>query len=243
MQTEKVTDTQLTCYTPPLPEGSYGVKVFVEGNEVQLSQYTYGSLPTFRSSEGNRPRITRISPASGLPQRVISLYGDFKSRCYLRDVEGCSEANIPIISRIYIGGQSCNLIDEDNGDYYYNLNNTYLRCRFESNEVGGRGLHVYYQSGSTDLNNLDNSSPPMPSIGANRTWTEEASFFADFSSPATIWLIGFIRAPMTAIFIFHLDASSDTDLYLSTDENPDNKVKIANRTNPDSMIVMLQNNT
>lgn len=99
MQIEKGTDTQLACYTPALPPGQYHVQVYVQGNMVPLSQYSSPSSAVFISTPSNTPLITSISPASGFPQRLVSLNGDFKTRCYLRDIEGCSEANVSVISR------------------------------------------------------------------------------------------------------------------------------------------------
>lgn len=99
MLTEEVTDSQLACYTPALPEGSYQVKVFVNDNEIQLSQYPNSRLPYFISTRNNTPLITTITPMSGLPRRIVSINGDFKTYCYLPDVDRCSENDSPIISR------------------------------------------------------------------------------------------------------------------------------------------------
>jgi hypothetical protein len=99
MQIETSTDTQLTCYTPSMPAGEYQVQVYVEGNLVPLSQYSSPNLTTFIATSSNTPQITNISPASGLPQRLVSLNGDFKTQCYLRDTEGCSDADVSVISR------------------------------------------------------------------------------------------------------------------------------------------------
>ncbi|CAF3361993.1 unnamed protein product [Rotaria sp. Silwood1] len=68
----------------------------------------------------------------------------------------------------------------------------------------------------------------MPSVNATKTWTDEASIISQFASSTTVWLIGFLRPPMTATFIFRLETSAYAILYLSTDENPDNIVPILN---------------
>lgn len=96
MYSEKVTETQLACYTPSMPAGQYQVRVRVNGNLIPPSQ---SNSPTFISSITNAPQITQISPVAGLPGRLVSLSGNFKSRCYLRETEGCSAENIPFISR------------------------------------------------------------------------------------------------------------------------------------------------
>ncbi|CAF3653199.1 unnamed protein product [Rotaria sp. Silwood1] len=99
MHNEKVTDTQLTCNTPRLPEGDYQVRVSVEGNPVPISQYSSPSSATFKAHRNYTPQITNISPASGLPWRLVTLTGDFKTECYLRDSRECSPKNVSAISR------------------------------------------------------------------------------------------------------------------------------------------------
>ena len=99
MQTEKCTDTQLACVTPKLSPGDYQVQISVQGNLVPLLQYSSPSAAVFTASARNTPQITSISPGSGLPGRLVSLGGDFKTQCFLREGEGCSEDNVPVISR------------------------------------------------------------------------------------------------------------------------------------------------
>jgi hypothetical protein len=99
MQIETGTDTQLTCYTPAMPAGEYQVRVYVEGDMVPLTQYSSPNSTTFIASPSNTPEITDISPASGLPERLVSLNGDFKTGCYLRDSDDCSDEDVPVISR------------------------------------------------------------------------------------------------------------------------------------------------
>ena len=99
MQIEKGTDTQLTCYTPAMPAGEYQIQVYVQGNLIPLNQYSSPSSTTFRAVPTNTPQITNIAPTSGLPQRLVSLNGDFKTQCYLRDTMDCSGDNVSVISR------------------------------------------------------------------------------------------------------------------------------------------------
>ncbi|CAM4982186.1 unnamed protein product [Rotaria socialis] len=102
--------TLLWIYGTGFAENHFSMLSSTEtSNAVQLTQGN--------DVQSNTPYITKIIPASGLPQRLVTLYGDFKSRCYLREFEGCSEKNSPVISRIYIGGQLCNLIDPNSVSY------------------------------------------------------------------------------------------------------------------------------
>lgn len=83
----------------------------------------------------------------------------------------------------------------------------------------------------------------MPNTNANRTWTGEASYSASFSSAATVWFIGFLRPPIMGAFNFQLETNSPAILYLSTDEDPANKVQIASHTSTNSSRIVLKNNT
>ncbi|CAM4971603.1 unnamed protein product [Rotaria socialis] len=351
LQTEKCTATQLACYTVAMPAGSYIVQIYVNGILIPASQYRNPSYTIFVSSVRNTPIIRGISPASGLPQRLVTVSGDFKSSCYSRDVNGCSRDSDTLIVRIYIGGQLCNLINSIDDNPYSRVNNTQLQCRFESNEVGifnvtmivnnqygrsstavnlyqmsatgqlynfrshalisnvspdsgstqggtiltisgqyfsnssrypvdvnvggepctilssnlttircqismepmdnrtyyhgGRGLHIYNENRFIDLSTLGNATPPMPSVNATKTWTEEASIANQFSSTSTVWLIGLLRPPITATFTFRLQTYSNAILYLSADENLDNAIQIANSisSNLESVPQILYNNT
>lgn len=99
LQSEQGTASQLACYTPRVPARDYLVRVYIQGNIIPLNQYSNPSLATFLARSNNTPQINVISPASGEPQRMVSLSGDFKTNCYLHDDDGCRESNVTVISR------------------------------------------------------------------------------------------------------------------------------------------------
>lgn len=99
MHNDKTTNTQLTCYTPMLPESVYQIRVYVNGNLIPLYQYVDSDRAVFISSLSQTPTITGITPQSGTPQSLIALSGAFRTSCYARDVEGCAQDNNPLISR------------------------------------------------------------------------------------------------------------------------------------------------
>lgn len=101
MHNDKTTNTQLTCYTPELPEGVYQIRVYVNGNLIPLYQYYAANRALFISSPSQTPTITGIIPQSGTPQTLITLNGAFQTPCYSRDVEGCAQDNNPLISRYF----------------------------------------------------------------------------------------------------------------------------------------------
>jgi len=99
MHTDKVTNTQLTCYAPEMPQSLYQVRVYVNGYLIPLYQYYDTTQATFAPMPSQTPTITDIEPQTGPPQTLISLYGNFETACYSRDVTGCSDDNNPLISR------------------------------------------------------------------------------------------------------------------------------------------------
>ena len=99
MHNDKVTDTQLTCYAPPMPESVYQIRAYVNGNLIPLYQYVQKTHATFIPSSSNTPRIYGIQPQTGTPQTLITLSGLFLTACYSRDIDGCAQDNNPLISR------------------------------------------------------------------------------------------------------------------------------------------------
>lgn len=99
MHNDKVTDKQLTCYTPILPESVYQIRVYVNSYLIPIYQYTDRTHATFIPSLGYTPIINSIQPQTGTPQTLINLSGSFYTACYSRDIDGCAQDNNPLISR------------------------------------------------------------------------------------------------------------------------------------------------
>ena len=83
----------------------------------------------------------------------------------------------------------------------------------------------------------------MPNVNANMTWLEDASFVSQDTGNRSVWLIGYLRPPMNMTLTFQLDTNVNSILFLSTDENPDHAVPIANHSSPRSNPIALLNNT
>jgi hypothetical protein len=90
---------------------------------------------------------------------------------------------------------------------------------------------------------LSGSSPPVPTGSATQSWTDDALYVSNTSTVETVWLIGFLRIPTASTFTFTLNTNGAGALWLSTDDNPANKVKIADATTSQSAAISLQNNT
>ncbi|CAF1300760.1 unnamed protein product, partial [Adineta ricciae] len=197
---DKVTNTQLTCYTPVIPEGLYQIRVYSNGNLIPLYQYYNKDQATFAAVPSNTPIIDNISPQSGTPQTLIFLSGTFETECFSRDIVGCSDDNNPLISRVYVGGHLCNLINPVTGTNYSIVTDTDLQCFFEGTEVGlfnismlitnqyGRSSvnsNLYRVSSNEALYNfqsyavITNVSPNNGSIQGGTILTISGNYFSD----------------------------------------------------------------
>jgi len=98
---DEVTDSRLTCYTSAMPSNTYLIRVYENEILIPLDPSTYldQNYALFISSASKTPLINAITPTTGLPQRMVSLSGDFKTSCYSQDSSECSSEDIPIISR------------------------------------------------------------------------------------------------------------------------------------------------
>ncbi|CAF3300635.1 unnamed protein product [Rotaria sp. Silwood2] len=196
---DKVTNTQLTCYTPKMPEGVYQIRVYVNENLIPLYQYYDPKRATFVPMSSQTPTITGITPLTATPRSLISLSGSFKSPCFSRDMDGCSQDNNPLISRIYMGGQLCNVINPITGANYSEVTDSNLLCNFDSNEVGvfnismivtneyGRSMvrsDLYRISATGQLYNfqtyaiVSSVSPTMGSIEGGTTLVVSGQYFS-----------------------------------------------------------------
>ena len=97
-----------------MPVGTYKVKVFVKGQIIPFYQYT--SQAIIRVYSKNTPYISEVTPNSGIPGTLIDIDGDFKTDCFARDKLGCGHEYDTRISRVYFGGQQCELINPATND-------------------------------------------------------------------------------------------------------------------------------
>lgn len=208
---DKGTNTQLTCYTPKMPEGVYQIRVYVNGNLIPLYQYYDAKRATFIPMSSQTPSVIGITPTTGTPHTLVTLSGSFKSACFSRDMDDCSQDNNPLISRIYMGGQLCNMIDPVTGANYSEITDTKLQCSFDSNEVGifnvsmivtneyGRSAvrsDLYRVSPTSQLYNfqtyavVSSVSPTIGSINGGTTLTITGQYFSHSSQYPLVVRIG-----------------------------------------------------
>jgi len=92
--------------------GEYVARVIVDGNFVPAYQYVNGmDSAVVRVGPDSTPLITALSPFKGVPGTFVTLNGDFKTACYLRDTPECADDTGSRIVRVYVGGQQCEMID------------------------------------------------------------------------------------------------------------------------------------
>ncbi|CAF0710276.1 unnamed protein product [Brachionus calyciflorus] len=209
---DKVTSTQITCYVPALPEGKYLVRVKVNGALIPLYQYESIDNAYILASDSNTPKINNIEPYSGTPGSFVNINGDFKTYCYTRDVEECSDDSGARISRVYFGGQICNLIDPVTNNLYGEVTQNRITCKLEGSEINvfnasmlvseqyGRSLtsrDAFFVSPDERIYNfqsypeLSNVSPQTGSVLGETYLTLIGSYFYhDQSLPAQIEIGG-----------------------------------------------------
>ncbi len=87
-------------------------------------------------TDWNTPKITGIAPFSGLPGTFLSISGDFKTYCYLRDSDGCADDSGARITRLFVGSQQCQLINTTSNELFQEVTQNLIKCQFQKNEVG-----------------------------------------------------------------------------------------------------------
>ncbi|XP_021369085.1 fibrocystin-L-like isoform X2 [Mizuhopecten yessoensis] len=98
-------EKQIQCTTPPLKEGTYRVRVAVDG--VDIGEIS--SNIQFSTSSANTPTITSVQPRSGPPGTIVKLCGKIFTDMYGSNQEESSNGRKIFIKRVYVGGQSCEL--------------------------------------------------------------------------------------------------------------------------------------
>ena len=99
MYPAEITTTQLTCSTPAMPEGYYQIRIYVNETLLDSSVYRRPGVTVFQSSPWYTPLITNISSVTGVPGRILTINGDFKTSCYSREIPECASDSVSLISR------------------------------------------------------------------------------------------------------------------------------------------------
>ncbi|XP_043545298.1 fibrocystin-L-like [Chiloscyllium plagiosum] len=141
-------ETQVICYTRPLPKDSYQVVVSVDGVPINANK-----MMVFKSEDHYTPTIERISPLSGLPGQLINISGDIFTNIYGSNKPIDSNLRKTRILRVYAGGMFCDLLQPDSDTLYgLKLDNVYsdsgmMTCKMMGTYVGHHNVSFILDNG------------------------------------------------------------------------------------------------
>ncbi|XP_043545299.1 PKHD1 like 1, tandem duplicate 1 [Chiloscyllium plagiosum] len=205
-------ETQVICYTRPLPKDSYQVVVSVDGVPINANK-----TMVFKSEDHYTPTIERISPLSGLPGQLINISGDIFTDIYGSNKPIDSNLRKTRILRVYAGGMLCELLQPDSDTLYgLKLDNVYsdsgmMTCKMTGTYVGhhnvsfildnGHGrslpnLNTYFISSLNKLSMFQTYAevtgiyPSEGSVEGGTLLTVTGQFFDETDAPARVTVGG-----------------------------------------------------
>ncbi|XP_072034205.1 fibrocystin-L-like [Amphiura filiformis] len=121
-----MSSAQFICpFQGPASEGEYRVRVYKDGTEIDKlggpsASATYCNGVTHRCRFNYRinrtPSVRRVTPSSGPPESIVSIYGRvFTTQYIAQSGKGVSRS---VLERVQLNGTTCNLTDPDTGDLY-----------------------------------------------------------------------------------------------------------------------------
>ncbi|XP_051699933.2 fibrocystin-L isoform X2 [Oryctolagus cuniculus] len=114
--------THITCYTRAMPEGSYTVRVSVDGIPIAENNTCKGHISswacTFNAKSFRTPTIRSITPLSGPPGTLITIQGRIFTDVYGSNTALSSNGKNVRILRVYIGGMPCELLIPQSDNLY-----------------------------------------------------------------------------------------------------------------------------
>ncbi|XP_048451560.1 fibrocystin-L-like [Rhincodon typus] len=143
-------DTQIICYTRPLPKDSYQVVVSVDGVPINSIK-----MLIFKSEDHYTPTIEKISPSSGLPGQLINISGDIFTDIYgsNKPVDSTLRRTRILSCRVYAGGMLCELLHPESDMFYgLKLDNVYsdsgtMTCKMTGTYVGHHNVSFILDNG------------------------------------------------------------------------------------------------
>nr|XP_032810523.1 fibrocystin-L isoform X1 [Petromyzon marinus] len=136
----------IICYTRPLLEDQYSVRVTVDSVPIRKQDICKGVHKkwecTFNTKMWKTPYIESISPTSGPPGTVVTLRGNVFTSVYGNNVALSTNGKSTRVQRAYAGGMPCELL-LPNSDSLYRLeldneksDKGYLSCNITSTYIG-----------------------------------------------------------------------------------------------------------
>ncbi|XP_052060298.1 fibrocystin-L-like isoform X3 [Mytilus californianus] len=144
------TPSQATCYTRPMPDGEYTIRVSVDGVDVPDANHCSAddTKCTFVVRWGNTPYIQKIEPTSGVPGTLVKITGNIMTTRYGSNTLTSTNGKENKILRVYINGQTCDPKDTVT-DTFYGLAlepsdgvNGYITCKMGGSYVGNQNISI-----------------------------------------------------------------------------------------------------
>ncbi|XP_064635838.1 fibrocystin-L-like [Lineus longissimus] len=216
------TETMIMCYTPKFPAADVGytVKVKVDGVEVPDDQLcpSNSKLCIFTPNRWVTPSITSVNPRSGPPGTVVTMCGRIITNRTQSNEETSTNGVMERITRVYFGGQKCQLRVDDTDELYgvtLNSDGTSkygcMTCKLQGTFVGningsfiiegsyGRSLadlsilHVSAQNKIAMFQTyaeVDSVSPSVGSTAGGTLLTITGQNFDETTAPASVTIGG-----------------------------------------------------
>ena len=240
-----------------MKEGTYLVQVIVKDNIIPFYQYKNNRGNAYiKVSDASTPIIESIEPTTGLPGSFIDIRGNFKTHCFLRDSDGCADDAGARITRVYVGGQQCQLIDPKTSELFQDVTRKHMKCRLDKPEIGyfratmlvtneyGRsknGDQMSYVSPDENIYNfqtyaqVDSVSPQVGStLGGTKVTIIGKYLYTDDNVPAKIEIAG----QPCKVVEFNMESFQETKIVCETSP----KVSVTNTNYGNRGINLIKDN-
>lgn len=138
------TETQITCYTRPMPQDHYYIRISVDGELIPDANMCGGRAKSSACSHKvlnhYTPILNELSSISGPPGSAVKISGRIFTTRYGSNLGPAANGRSESILRIYSGGSTCELKDLENDTFYgIELTSTYwgyMNCKLQGTFVG-----------------------------------------------------------------------------------------------------------
>ncbi|CAD5115663.1 DgyrCDS4618 [Dimorphilus gyrociliatus] len=118
---------QIVCYTKPMLQGTYHVRVTMNGKKIPLTNYCRNQPKSYACShhvrDNNTPKIKKIVKQSGPPKSIVEIWGKIFTVRYGSNILSANATNnrLNIILRYYFGSQNCELLKNPSRNEPYKM--------------------------------------------------------------------------------------------------------------------------
>ncbi|KAF7655004.1 hypothetical protein LDENG_00062160 [Lucifuga dentata] len=137
---------QILCYTRPMPNGQYVVRVRVDGVPIPESNICNGVYKSYHCSLWSvwyhTPIIYSLNPASGPPGTIVTVRGQIFTDVYGSNTAKSTNGLNTRFLRAYMGGMPCDLLKPNSDELYQLVLDSptswwgYMSCKITSTYIG-----------------------------------------------------------------------------------------------------------